>query len=219
MKREIITTEDGSHSVYCVDTYETFHSKYGAIQESMHVFIRNGLNSILENNKAPSILEIGFGTGLNALLTLARMVEVEASCQYVGIDKFPISLEIARDLDYLPEFRAEFLQMHQSQSEIELMGRMQLKKVVADFRDQMPTVESGFDLVYFDAFSPTKQPELWTATVFQNIKNVCAPNAILVTYCSKGEVRRNMQAAGWAVTKLPGPKGKREMVKGFTIDD
>ena len=109
--------------------------------------------------------------------------------------------------------------MHQSQSEIELMGRMQLKKVVADFRDQMPTVESGFDLVYFDAFSPTKQPELWTATVFQNIKNVCAPNAILVTYCSKGEVRRNMQAAGWAVTKLPGPKGKREMVKGFTIDD
>ncbi|MFN5323870.1 MAG: tRNA (5-methylaminomethyl-2-thiouridine)(34)-methyltransferase MnmD [Bacteroidota bacterium] len=215
MKREIILTADGSHSVYCVDTDETYHSKHGAMQESVHVFIRNGLDEVLAQTNAPRILEIGFGTGLNALLTLSRMEECSATCDYVAIEKFPLDAALVEPLDFIPSRKQEFMKLHLATDELQLQGRMRLRKVKTDFRDPMPTIEGGFQLVYFDAFSPTKQPELWTETIFTNIRNVCAPGAILVTYCSKGEVRRSMQAAGWKVTKLPGPKGKREMVRAI----
>jgi len=214
MKREIIHTADGSPSVYCHATGETFHSKHGALQESMHVFIQHGLDEVLRSVAVPKILEIGFGSGLNALLTLARMEENQRFCHYVAVEQYPLEMHIAHSLDFIPALRHQFLEMHQPQSTINLTNRMQLHKVVADFRDPLPFMEGGFNLVYFDAFSPTKQPELWTATMFERIAAVCAPNAILVTYSSKGEVRRNMQSAGWLIEKLPGPKGKREMVRG-----
>jgi tRNA U34 5-methylaminomethyl-2-thiouridine-forming methyltransferase MnmC len=213
MKREIILTADGSQSIYCADTDETFHSKYGAVQESMHVFIRNGLDEVLRINNAPRILEIGFGTGLNALLTLMRMEDCGSSCEYVAIEKFPLDFHLVEMLEYVPDRKRTLQQLHGEAAETDVNGRMRLQKVHADFRDPMPTPDGGFHLVYFDAFSPTKQPELWTEAVFRNIRKVCAPGAILVTYCSKGDVRRNMQAAGWNVTKLPGPRGKREMVR------
>ena len=222
MERKRIETRDGSHSIAIPELQLTYHSIHGAEQESNHVFIKAGLEYWLQQNGSTSvrILEMGFGTGLNALLTLEYASQHGISVEYSSIEKFPISMELAEQLNYCDSevrmgLRPEFLKMHSSEwgLPVEIRQGFQLTKLPTDLID-LQTPAQPWQLVYFDAFAPGAQPELWTMEVFAMLASMCEMNAILTTYCSKGDVRRNMQAAGWMVEKIPGPPGKREMLRG-----
>lgn len=216
MNIEIIHTSDGSHSLYSKDKDETYHSKHGAIQESRHVFIDAGLNHVIESGLTEiKILEVGFGTGLNALLTLLEAEKANLKIDYTTIEAFPLKTEITSQLNYGAELKAalQFEQIHASPwvEAVRISSNFTLTKVPGTLQK----FRSGFkfDLIYFDAFAPGVQPELWTEDIFRKVYDAMAVGAVLVTYCSKGDVRRAMVAAGFAVEKLPGPPGKREMLR------
>jgi tRNA U34 5-methylaminomethyl-2-thiouridine-forming methyltransferase MnmC len=217
MKSELILTEDGSNSLYVSEIDECYHSMHGAIQESRHIFIQAGLKQCLKPEI--NVLEVGFGTGLNAFLT---MIEAERSgkrIQYVSLEKYPVETEKALRLNYpeeiSPEKRDVFEKLHTSKwnQDILINSSLILKKIEADFTCY--TFDDQFDVVYFDAFSPEKQPEMWSEELFKKIFECCNTDAILTTYCAKGIVRRAMQAAGFTVERLAGPPGKREILRGI----
>jgi len=222
VERTIIVTADGSHSIQVEGTSLTYHSLHGAIQESQHVFIEAGLMPWLQRGeKQLRILEMGFGTGLNALLTWMRAKQARQAVYYVSIEQFPLTAEQATSLNYCsqlgqPQWQHAFLSMHSSpwNRADELDPYFILHKIQSDLITLDLSIEP-FHLFYFDAFAPTAQPELWTADIFKKLFDLAAPGATLLTYCSKSVVRRAMQAAGWQVSKLPGPAGKREMVRAF----
>ncbi|TLP80439.1 tRNA (5-methylaminomethyl-2-thiouridine)(34)-methyltransferase MnmD [Maribacter sp. ACAM166] len=216
MKREIITTADGSKTIQIKDWGEQYHSKHGAIQEAYHVFIYSGLD--LFKNRDLSILEIGFGTGLNAFITLLESEKRNLTIFYAGVEAYPVSTEELNQLNYLEELKSisrksEFDLMHTSswQEEIEISADFILKKEKINFKDidELAT----YDLVYFDAFGARVQPELWTVEIFEIMFRAMKPGAYLVTYAAKGSVRRAMLAVGFLVERLPGPPGKREMLR------
>jgi len=216
LKREIITTSDGSKTIQIVDWNEQYHSKHGAIQEAYHVFIKSGLS--LFNNQSVSILEIGFGTGLNALITLIEAERFHLNITYTGIEAYPIAPEELQQLNYISELKAEefendFQLMHDApwEEDIALSDTFILHKKQKDFRELND--DNLFDLVYFDAFGARVQPELWTATIFSIMFNALKKGGVLVTYAAKGSVRRAMQEVGFSVERLPGPPGKREMLR------
>ena len=218
MKRSLVLTSEGSHTVLCEATGQTFHSMHGSVQESMHVFIHSGLEYAMRKFSQLRILEMGFGTGLNALLTLKFLEENSVSCEYTTVEAHPLAAEMTEDLNYLEytgiAYRKEFALMHQCPFEIPVqIGNMKFIKRNSDIRFPLPESDH-YNLMYFDAFSADKQPELWTEEVFSNIFKAMSPEGVLVTYAAKGSVRRAMQAAGFIVEKLPGPKGKREMLRG-----
>lgn len=218
MDAKLIETADGSHTVLLPDNQTTYHSRHGAVQESMHVFIRAGLHEIMQHQKTISIFEMGFGTGLNALLTCMEAVAHNLVVDYHSIEAHPLDTAMVESLNFGDFIAAGtkpglLNQMHTTPSNkpaliapgftlTRWLGRLQ------DF-----AAPRLFDLIYFDAFAPTLQPELWTEEIFSGLKNMMAKNASLVTYCSKSQVRKNMQAAGLKVSKLPGPPGKREMIR------
>lgn len=221
---EIIFTEDGSNSIYLPEIDESYHSTHGAIQESAHIFINLGLKACA--NKKIRILEIGFGTGLNALLTaLQQNFEID----YTTLELFPIELSFALKLNYHQQMGIDpdiFLRLHMAPwgKYSQITENFKLLKIQSDLasidfqhlQDYSPTknsTELNFDLIFFDAFSPEKQPELWTQDIFTKIYTHCNQNAILTTYCAKGQVRRNLQNAGFKVERLPGPPGKREVLR------
>ena len=214
---EIIITKDGSHSIYVQSLDEHYHSIYGAITESQHVFIEAGLKQI--NNKHIRILEMGFGTGLNALLTLAETNESDRSIYYTGIEKYPLERTITDSLNYESiaalNIPGMLKRIHEStwQKEVLIKPGFILKKLKCDMHELEQKDE--FDLVYFDAFAPEKQPELWTVELFRQIFLSMKSHSILTTYSSKGMVRRNLKAAGFHVEKIPGPPGKREMTRAY----
>jgi tRNA U34 5-methylaminomethyl-2-thiouridine-forming methyltransferase MnmC len=217
MQNELRITADGSHTLYLPEMDETYHSIHGAVTESMHVFIRNGLNACEKN--PVNILEIGFGTGLNAWLTAIEAEKSNRETFYTAYELFPLSEEIG-SLNYPKEYGKEhaglFSRLHQSDwgKSVQLTSFFSLKKIKEDITQT--SVDSGFDLIYFDAFAPTKQPEMWTEDIFRKMFNSLSANGILVTYCAKGDVRRTLQKVGFAVEKLPGPPlGKREMLRGL----
>jgi tRNA U34 5-methylaminomethyl-2-thiouridine-forming methyltransferase MnmC len=219
MSGKIILTEDGSHSLLQNELNETYHSIHGAIQESRHIFIDAGLKQCAKDTI--KVLEIGFGTGLNAFLT---QLETELSGQkvhYTTIELYPLSTASASLLNYpdllAPEKKDAFYQLHTSpwQNNIQLTSQFELYKIKEDFSTMVLT--GNFDLVYFDAFSPEKQPEMWTEERFRMIFSCCNPGAILTTYCAKGNVRRNLQSAGFQVERIPGPPGKREILRAKKI--
>lgn len=216
MKREIITTADGSKTIHIKDWNEQYHSIHGAIQEAYHVFIDHGLR--LFNNRSINILEIGLGTGLNALITLKEALNLNLDVHYKGVEAFPINAEEFKHLNYISELKAElfevpFLKMHQSvwEEEIKIFDNFNLYKQLADFKEIKD--ENEYDLIYFDAFGARVQPELWTEEIFAIMFKALKNNGILVTYSAKGSVRRAMQAVGFIVERLPGPPGKREMLR------
>jgi len=220
LKRHIITTADGSKTIQIEEWNEQYHSIHGAIQEAQHVFIKHGLHYCIENitPKTLSILEIGFGTGLNAFLTLLKAEGLKQPIVYTGIEAYPVSTEEINQLNYVEQLGAEdhqkaFETMHQSPWEvpISITPTFQLTKLKKDFKDINTTDE--FDLVYFDAFGPRVQPHLWTEDIFKLMFQALKPNGVLVTYSAKGDVRRAMQAVGFKIEKLPGPPGKREMLR------
>lgn len=199
----------------------TYHSQHGAIQESMHVFIHAGLEPIV-NLQLPiiKILEMGFGTGLNALLTLIEAEKLHQKIEYTTLELYPIEEEKVMSLNYCKQLNRQdlqtvFSQLHQCEWEkdVAITPFFTLKKNRTNLIN-LSTYQL-FNLVYFDAFAPNAQPELWTQQVFEKIITMMEPGGMLVTYCSKGEVRRAMQAAGFIVEKIPGPPGKREMVRAL----
>lgn len=215
MKRRIRLTEDGSHTLFVDELNEHYHSTHGAIGESMHVFIKQGLKTL--DLPSVKILEIGFGTGLNALLTISEAFRHNLEIYYHAVEKYPLTEAEFSKLNYenLMEASPEGL-LHQIHScpwnkAVKISEDVTLHKEESDFRTMRPP--SNINLVYFDAFSPDKQPELWSMDVIAKIAELCDPGAVLVTYSSKGEVRRTLLKCGFEVEKVAGPPGKREMIR------
>lgn len=220
MKREIIKTADGSATIYLPEWNEHYHSKHGAVQEALHVFVRTGLEHFLEkySPETVSILEIGFGTGLNALLTFFEAEKRRIKISYTGVEAYPVAAEELEALDYaavIPdeEASAVFKKIHETSWEkrSKISSFFDLQKEKKFFSEI--TATSKYDLIFFDAFGPRVQPELWSEAVFKNMYNTLRSQGVLVTYSAKGDVRRAMQATGFEVERLPGPPGKREMLR------
>ncbi len=213
--RQIIITSDGSKSIYIPKWEETYHSRHGAITEAYHVFIEMGLKKCIQ--KELKIAEIGLGTGLNCLITFLENKQLNKKISYTAYEAFPITEVEANKLNYMEVLQAEKYQsiyerIHQSDwgkpvSLDENFSLLKKKEKFQDINDQ-----SCFHLIYFDAFAPRVQPELWTLEIMQKMYKALVPNGIFVTYSAKGSVRRNLQEAGFEVKKLPGPPGKREML-------
>ncbi len=214
----IFETQDGSHSILSEEYGVSYHSRYGAVQESRHVFIEAGLHYKALTKKDLSILEFGFGTGLNAFLTLLEAEKHQLHIQYVALEAFPISPGEARELNYPTRLAAEhvadaFLQMHQSAwgTSLSLSPNFTFKKELQRFEQIEYTDE--FDLIYFDAFAPNAQPELWEKPILEKAYNALTTNGVFVTYCAKGSVKRTLKELGFALEAIPGPPGKREMTR------
>lgn len=219
MKKEIFITADGSTSFHLPEWNEQYHSKHGALQEAYHVFIRSGLD-LFKNNSTISILEIGFGTGLNAFITFLEQQKRNLIVNYVGVEKFPLNEEEISLLNYpeileAVEHQSVFLKLHNSkwQEPIVIDKNFILTKKQQDFKNIVD--KNTYNLIYFDAFGARVQPELWTEEIFDKMYQALKPNGVLVTYSAKGSVRRAMQSVGFTVEKIPGPKGKREMLRAF----
>jgi len=220
VEKKIIITKDGSHSIEIPEMNVTYHSIHGALQESTHVFINAGLlaSDLFDFIGVHHVLEIGFGTGLNALLTLIEADKHQNRIYYTAIEPYPLSENEIKPLNYceqlnLAQYKPRFERMHETGWEemFEITQYFRLTKIkcsLPDFSD-----EEKFRIIYFDAFAPAAQPELWTKEIFENMYKLLLPDGILVTYCSKGDVRRNMQAAGFTIEKIQGPPGKREMLR------
>lgn len=223
MERKIILTGDGSHSISVPELKVAYHSIHGAIQESLHVYINAGLyGSGHSQRPGPyKILEVGLGTGLNALLTLIEAEKNNLNIYYEAIELYPLTAEEVNALNYCdqldrPDLQSAFEKIHSCEWEtvIAIKKNFVLKKIRADLTNHL-TIQQ-FNLIYFDAFAPNAQPELWTKEIFEKMHSMLESGGVLVTYCSKGDVRRNMIAAGFEVEKLPGPPKKREMLRART---
>jgi tRNA U34 5-methylaminomethyl-2-thiouridine-forming methyltransferase MnmC len=216
LKREIIITSDGSSTIHLPEWNEQYHSKHGAIQEAIHVFIKSGLS--LFSNQTIDILEIGFGTGLNSFITYLEAPKMNLEVNYVGIEAYPVSSEEVSKLNYVDElnatkFKSVFNDMHLQDwgAENIISSKFSLTKRKQFFNDISDV--DAFDLIYFDAFGARVQPELWTEEIFKKMFEALKEGGVLVTYSAKGSVRRAMQSVGFLVEKLSGPPGKREMLR------
>jgi tRNA U34 5-methylaminomethyl-2-thiouridine-forming methyltransferase MnmC len=221
MSDSIVVTQDGSKTIINEGTLEHYHSVFGAVQESRHIFIDSGLKLILQSKNHINILEVGLGTGLNALLTLieARSNVLEnVTINYFGIEPYPIDESLLMQLDYcnylkVPELMSSFIIMHKSaeKAKIQLASNFNYYKYTTPL--ERFNTDQNFDLVYFDAFSPANEPNLWTEAIFSKLHTMMNKGAILVTYCSKGAVRRTMQICNYSTERLPGPPGKHEILR------
>jgi tRNA U34 5-methylaminomethyl-2-thiouridine-forming methyltransferase MnmC len=216
LERQIITTGDGSKTIQLKDWDEQYHSKHGAIQEAYHVFIRSGLD--LFDNTSLDILEIGLGTGLNAFITFLEAEKGNYHVNYRGIEAYPVTWEEASQLEYVAKLNVldkhvYFKQLHTSPWEVpcEIGPFFTITKKKMYFKDIHD--QEMFNLIYFDAFGARVQPELWTVAIFKKMFEALKSKGYLVTYAAKGSVRRAMLAVGFRVERLPGPPGKREMLR------
>ncbi len=222
MKTEIIKTADGSHSIYVKELDEHYHSIHGAIQESKHVFIEMGLKYTAATipNSEMTILEIGLGTGLNAFLTFIESKKTDSLINYTSIEAYPISAEIAHQLNYLDLLNEQknesiFNEIHTCEWNKKnwISNQFTFRKIQNTL--QQIVFDDTYNLIYFDAFGPRVQPEMWTEEVFAKLYAATLPNGCLVTYCAKGEVKRTLKKVGFIVETLQGPPGKREMVRAI----
>lgn len=223
MERKIVKTSDGSLSVYLPEWDENYHSKHGAIQEAYHVFIKNGLD-LYKNGSSLSILEMGFGTGLNCFISFLEAQKRDLSIDYVGLEGYPLEVELVFELNYPKQLGAENKAMAydlMQRSEWDVLTRIESNFTVTKKEMLFEEYEAkdAFDLIYFDAFGAKVQPELWTEVIFKKMYDALKKNGVIVTYAAKGSVRRAMQAVGFKVERLPGPPGKREMLRGTRVHD
>ena len=212
MEKHIQITADGSATIAIPAMQVTYHSKHGAVQESNHVFIQAGLEWIIQHGlKHIRIFEMGFGTGLNALLTAEYVQKLPIKITYYSAEAFPLDTTESANLNYTNQ--ALLQQLHETEwnKAKDITSNFTLHKFHSTL--DKCSIDEPIDLIYYDAFAPSAQPELWTEAVFGKLYDWTSSNGILVTYCSKGDVRRAMQAAGWKIEKIPGPPGKREMIR------
>jgi tRNA U34 5-methylaminomethyl-2-thiouridine-forming methyltransferase MnmC len=216
---QIIKTADGSHTIYVPELDEHYHSIYGAIQESEYIFIRNGLDFC--KSDPVKIFEVGFGTGLNALLTALRCAEGNRQVFYTSVEKYPLEDSVLKSLNY-PCLTGDdgmriFESIHSSgwESIHNISPNFNIAKIRGDMASLYP--DGVYDLIYFDAFGPDKQPEMWTQEIFMKISNITRSGGIFVTYSVKGEVKRNLRSAGFDIKLLPGPPGKRHILRAIKI--
>ena len=222
MQRNLIVTKDGSHTVAIPEWEVSYHSVHGAVQESLHVFIEAGFThwwNLHKNASQCVVFEMGFGTGLNALLTTLEARRRQRKVFYETVEAFPLETAIVEQLNYCyaleePFWQPVFNSLHTCEwnSIQHITSFFSFKKVKVLLADYIPG--EPVDVIFYDAFAPGAQPELWTQQVFEKLFAMLAPGGVLVTYCSKGDVRRAMLAAGFQVEKVPGPVGKREMLRG-----
>lgn len=220
MQKIIQVTGDGSHTIGIPEMGVTYHSTHGAIAESIHVFIDAGLNYLLAHHFTKiDILEIGFGTGLNAVLTLKWAREKSIPIKFTTIELDPLLPVEYEALNYADQLQLthELLALHEAEwsVRVKIDALFSIEKVKVNLLDFESS--NKFDCVFFDAFSPVNQPELWTKELFQKLYSMMLPNAVLLTYCSKSIVRKAMKEAGFEVTKIQGPWGKREMVRAIRL--
>lgn len=219
MEIEIKLTKDNSQTLFVPELNETYHSRHGAIQESNHVFIDAGLGYF--STKKISVLEIGFGTGLNALLSCLYAKSNKINIDYSSVELYPLKKEIIEQLNYteiIEEASLEdFLKIHQCiwEEENKISNFFNLTKLNTSILNDLNL--NGFDVVFFDAFGPEVQPDMWSKSIFQNMYTSLKENGILVTYCAKGSVKRTLREVGFKVENLPGPPGKREMTRAIKI--
>jgi tRNA U34 5-methylaminomethyl-2-thiouridine-forming methyltransferase MnmC len=219
MDKTLILTEDGSHTLFHPELNEHYHSTHGAIQESTHIFIEQGFNTHDHVGNTVNVLEVGFGTGLNTLLTVIEARERKLKVNYVSLEPFPLTDDELKGLNY-PGLvgscneRVLFWELHHTPwgQPYYLNDDFILLRIQAKLQD-VSLQAARFDVVYFDAFSPEVQPELWTADIFSQVFAAMAPGGLLTTYSAKGEVKRNLAAAGFEVEGIPGPPGKREITR------
>lgn len=216
---QIVKTSDGSHTIYVPEMNEHYHSIHGAVQESEHIFIKAGYESC--NAEPLNIFEAGFGTGLNALLTAVRAAKDNREVFYTSIEKYPIAPDLIKLLNHY-EFAGtdgkrifDNIQSSPWDQMNCICNNFNLNKIKGDLTDFIPVYP--VDLVYYDAFGPDKQPSMWTREIFEKIASAMRTGGILVTYSSKGEVKRNLRSVGFDVKLLPGPPGKREMISAKKI--
>ena len=223
MKRTIITTSDGSKTIQIEGWNEQYHSIHGALQEAKHVYINAGLKTFLERQTKQNtltLLEIGFGTGLNALLTALESLNISQEICYHGIEAYPVAADELQALEYdllIGSDPSIFRQIHSCSWEEtqKILPHFSIVKRQAFFSDIAEA--NAYDVIYFDAFGPRVQPHLWVESIFKKMYEALRPNGLLVTYCAKGSVRRSMQAVGFEVERLAGPPGKREMLRATKL--
>lgn len=221
LKREIITTADGSHSLYVPELDEHYHSYHGSIKESQRVFIDLGLNYVSENHETIAILEVGMGTGLNVLMTALANEGLKKNIRYDAVEAFPLEDELLNQLNYAdqllhPSAKEIFESIHQApwNDAAQLTDLFTLTKIEAPIEAIDFSLEQ-YDLIYFDAFAPEVQGELWTSELFAKMYSILKPGGVLSTYCVKGDVKRALQEQGFTIEKHKGPEGgKREVLRG-----
>jgi len=215
----LVISGDGSHTLLDTALDEQYHSRHGAISESVHVFIQAGLHYVARARQNIRILEIGFGTGLNALLTYHENNTLKKEIEYMGLEPFPLDNKVISALNYCElvdeKKKEEFHAMHSVPNDtmLSLQGNFTFMRSFSGIGEWQSS--KCFDLVYYDVFSPEKQPGLWTGEIFERLFMLMSDHSCLVTYCAKGEVKRNLKKAGFKVESLPGPPGKREMVRAL----
>lgn len=219
LERKIITTADGSKTIHLESWNEQYHSKHGAFQEANHVYINKGFLHRVDTFQGNTIevLEIGFGTALNAMLTFTESIKQSLKINYTAYEAYPVQELELEALDYESKFPSNYVDFFKKMHTVswneffEIAPHFFLNKQLKKF-DQLEAANT-YDLIFYDAFGPRVQPELWTEKLFQKMFNSLKNNGILVTYCAKGSVRRTMQAVGFNTERLPGPPGKREMLR------
>ena len=223
MKTEIRQTKDGSATLYVPELNEHYHSVHGALQESLHVFIRAGLDFITAQKQDVRLLEIGFGTGLNALLSLQQVWLYPVRVNYDTLEKYPLAPDLIAAMHFEkfilnPELLDFVPLLHQApwHQVVSITPNFNLHKIEADLTTYNLPV-NYYDLIYFDAFAPEKQPELWTDDIFQKLYKALGTGGVLVSYCAKGSFKRSLKTAGFTVEALPGPAGKREMTRALKV--
>lgn len=215
---ELIVTQDGSHSVFSERFGVTYHSRFGAVTESAHVFINAGLRYMAAVQRDIAILEVGLGTALNAFMTWLEAERRNLSVRYTALEAYPIGLEDAALFNFaaqlnVPERQKDFMALHECAWDVPANFSEQFL-----FEKKLQPLETFssepvFDLVYFDAFAPQAQPELWTEAVFSALYKALRPEGVLVTYCAQGHFKRTLKKVGFSVERLQGPPGKREMTR------
>lgn len=221
MKRTLIETADGSKTIYIESMDETYHSTHGAMQEAMHVFIRNGLDAYVDGSEV-RVFELGFGTGLNALLTFEEAEKRNLKVFYLGLEAYPVEEELWNKVDYADilggDAGSRFDQLHTSSwgEKNKLSEYFSLKKIEKRIQE-FEIEKQSIDLIYFDAFGPRAQNEMWEITVLQKMYDMLKLNGMLVTYCAQGQFKRDLKSLGFTVECVPGPPGKREMTIGVKI--
>lgn len=218
---KIIVTEDGSHSLYHAELNETYHSFHGAVQESKHVFLKEGLDYLQSHFGAKGIrvLEVGFGTGLNAILASEWAKEKEINIEYIALEPFPLGEEVYQALNYHEFFqdktvKERFLELHAAPWEKPFQRNIFFSIFKTESKLQDFHTDRFFDIVFFDAFAPSKQAEMWDLALIEQTASMLDSNGVFVTYCAKGQLKRDLKAVGLTVETLAGPPGKKEMVRG-----